>query len=76
MSAFAFHTTPQMIVRPGASGELADIAGARLGDRILFVTDKGIRNAGLEKQAIHRSRAPATPLPSSMPWRPIPALQP
>lgn len=52
MSAFAFHTTPQMIVRPGASGDLAAIAGTKLGDRILFVTDKGIRNAGLERSAL------------------------
>ncbi|MCP4317413.1 MAG: iron-containing alcohol dehydrogenase [Hyphomicrobiales bacterium] len=52
MSAFAFHTTPQMIVRPGSSGEVAEFAGAKLGANILFVTDKGIRNAGLEKSAV------------------------
>ncbi|MEX3011031.1 iron-containing alcohol dehydrogenase [Hoeflea sp. TYP-13] len=57
MSAFAFHTTPQMIVRPGASGEVADIAGAKLGPNILFVTDKGIRNAGLETSAIQSLEA-------------------
>ena len=51
MSAFAFHTTPQIIVRPGASGEVADIAGARLGSSVLFVTDPGIRKAGLDKAA-------------------------
>ncbi|WP_419907691.1 iron-containing alcohol dehydrogenase [Hoeflea sp.] len=52
MSAFAFHTTPQIIARPGAAGGIAEIAGGRLGQAVLFVTDKGIRNAGLDQSAI------------------------
>ena len=52
MSAFAFHTTAQIIVRPGASGGIAEIAGKKLGRSVLFVTDSGIRNAGLDQSAI------------------------
>ncbi|MDA4847960.1 iron-containing alcohol dehydrogenase [Hoeflea poritis] len=52
MSAFAFHTTPQIVVRPGAAGGIAEIAGGKLGQSVLFVTDKGIRNAGLDQSAI------------------------
>ncbi|MEM6461542.1 MAG: iron-containing alcohol dehydrogenase [Pseudomonadota bacterium] len=52
MSVFSFHTTPQIIVRPGASAEIATIAGDRLGNSVLFVTDRGIREAGLETRSL------------------------
>lgn len=44
--AFAFHTTPGVIFRPGAAANLAALA-ARLGPRVLFVTDPGLTTLGL-----------------------------
>ncbi len=52
MSEFTFHTTPKIVVRPGATAQTAEICGAILGKRVLFVTDKGIRSVGLERSAI------------------------
>lgn len=49
---FTFNTTPRFVVRAGAAETLAETAGACLGPRILFVTDKGIRQAGLELAAV------------------------
>lgn len=51
MPPFTFNTTPQIVARPGACAQMAEIAGRRLGERVLFVTDKGIRNVGLERAA-------------------------
>lgn len=53
MTGFTFNTTAQIICRPGAATDLADSIGSKAGDRILFVTDKGIRNLGLEQEAIN-----------------------
>jgi alcohol dehydrogenase class IV len=47
MHPFAFNTTKSLVFRPGASGELADIAGSLLGAHVLFVTDPGLRKLGL-----------------------------
>lgn len=52
MNQFVFHTTPQIVSRPGAASNLGDIVGNRLGDKILFVTDSGIRRVGLETSAL------------------------
>jgi alcohol dehydrogenase class IV len=57
MSDFTFNTTPQFVVRAGAAEALANLAGRRLGQRVLFVTDKGIRSAGLEQSAIRSLEA-------------------
>lgn len=51
-SDFTFNTTPRLVIRTGAAQTLAETAGACLGPRILFVTDKGIRDAGLEQSAV------------------------
>ncbi|XDB00437.1 iron-containing alcohol dehydrogenase (plasmid) [Sulfitobacter sp. LCG007] len=47
MQSFVFNTTKSIVFRPGASAELAQVAGKLLGDRILFVTDPGLRKLGL-----------------------------
>lgn len=52
MSGFTFNTTAQIICRPGAAAELATTISGKTGDKILFVTDKGIRNLGLEREAV------------------------
>lgn len=65
MSAFAFHTTPRMIVRPDSAGKVAGITMAKLGADILFVTDRGMRNGGLCQQAGSTSRRNRQPIPAS-----------
>lgn len=52
MNAFSFNTTPRLISEAGAADNLGVLAGCVLGDRVLFVTDPGIRQAGLEAGAI------------------------
>lgn len=47
MNPFIFNTTPQIVFRPGAAAEMGDIVKAKLGQRILFVTDPGLRKLGL-----------------------------
>ena len=47
MTPFAFNTTPSVIFEGGSSRRLAYIAGAKLGPRVLFVTDPGLRRLGL-----------------------------
>lgn len=44
---FIFNTTASMVFRVGASAELGPVAGSRLGKRVLFVTDPGLRALGL-----------------------------
>lgn len=57
ISDFTFNTTPHIIMRAGAAETLAESAGACLGARILFVTDRGIRGAGLEQPAVRSLEA-------------------
>tara|TARA_R100000935_G_scaffold45277_1_gene68381 strand:+ start:652 stop:1812 length:1161 start_codon:yes stop_codon:yes gene_type:complete len=52
MHPFAFNTTKSIVFRPGASGELADIAGLLLGANVLFITDPGLRELGLCDDAV------------------------
>lgn len=52
MHPFAFNTTKSIVFRPGASGELADIAGLLLGANVLFITDPGLRKLGLCDDAV------------------------
>ncbi len=51
MSGFSFNTTPALVSGPGSIARLAEIAGHRLGKRVLIVTDAGIRKAGLLARA-------------------------
>jgi alcohol dehydrogenase class IV len=52
MQAFKFNTTKSIIFRPGASAELGEIAGALLGERVLLITDPGLRALGLCNKSI------------------------
>ena len=52
MAGFIFNTTPQLVSRPGASGELGQVVGAAFGTHVMFVTDPGIRSVGLETRAL------------------------
>lgn len=52
MDPFIFSTTKVLVVRPGAAADLAGVAGALLGPRVLLVTDPGLRKLGLCDPAI------------------------
>src|SRR5690606_38014598 len=47
MTIFSFATTPSILSGPGAIGRLAEVAGTRLGARVLVVTDRGLVAAGI-----------------------------
>jgi len=47
ISPFAFNTTPSVVFEPGSSKRLGAIAGPRLGERVLLITDPGLRKLGL-----------------------------
>lgn len=44
---FSFHTTRSIIAGPGSTNQIADVLRPLLGDRVLLVTDKGLRRMGL-----------------------------
>ena len=44
---FTFNTTPSIVFENGAARRLGQLAGRRLGQRVLFVTDPGLRRLGL-----------------------------
>ncbi len=46
MQAFTLHTTPHIVFEPGGIRRLGEIAGGRLGDCVLLITDPGLRQAG------------------------------
>ncbi|AMY68602.1 iron-containing alcohol dehydrogenase [Frigidibacter mobilis] len=52
MDPFVFATTRSVVVRPGAAADLAAIAGALLGPRVVLITDPGLRRLGLCDPAI------------------------
>lgn len=52
MREFTFNTTPQLVFRPGGVRELGLLIGPKTGDRILFVTDPGLRRLGLCEPAL------------------------
>lgn len=52
MSPFAFNTTPSIRFGEGLAAEIGEIAGARLGGKVLLVTDQGIMKLGLADAAI------------------------
>jgi alcohol dehydrogenase class IV len=47
MRPFTFNTTPSVIFEAGAAAKLGAVLGKRLGGRVLFVTDPGLRSLGL-----------------------------
>ena len=51
MKPFTFQAPPNILFEPGDSKKLADIVAGYRVKRILLVTDKGVRNAGLTKAA-------------------------
>lgn len=59
MTGFAFQTTPAVRFGDGASAEIAETFGPRLGGRILFVTDKGLVALGLVEPALAGLRTSA-----------------
>jgi alcohol dehydrogenase class IV len=52
MNPFVFSTTAQIVFRSGASGEIGVLTRKKLGDRVLFVTDPGLRKLGLCEPAL------------------------
>ena len=52
MQPFTFNTTKSLVFRPGAAAEMAEVAGATVGPRILFVTDPGLTKLGLYDAAL------------------------
>jgi alcohol dehydrogenase class IV len=52
IAPFTFNTTPSVVFEPGSSKRLGRIAGRRLGGRVLFVSDPGLRRLGLCDAAI------------------------
>src|SRR3954449_461743 len=51
MKAFTFHAPPNILFEAGASKKLAELVAGYAAKRVLLVTDKGVRNAGLTKNA-------------------------
>lgn len=47
MNPFVFNTTAQIVFRPGAASAIGGLVKPKLGSRILFVTDPGLRKLGL-----------------------------
>ena len=52
MQAFTLHTTPHIVFEPGGIRRLGEIAGGRLGDCVLLITDPGLRQAGHAAAAV------------------------
>ncbi|MCO6391551.1 iron-containing alcohol dehydrogenase [Aliihoeflea aestuarii] len=52
LSPFTFNTTASLVFEQGAAARLGEIAARRLGARVLFVTDPGLRTLGLCDPAI------------------------
>ena len=52
MSPFVFNTSASIIFGPGEVRKIGTLAKARLGTKILFVTDKGVIKAGLAESAL------------------------
>src|SRR6201997_3018291 len=51
MKAFTFQAPPNILFEAGASSKLAETVAGYGAERVLLVTDKGVRNAGLTKGA-------------------------
>lgn len=57
MNPFVFNTTKSILFRSGAARELNIHAGALLGQKVLLITDPGLRKLGLADPAIAALRA-------------------
>lgn len=57
MTPFVFNTSASIIFGSGESVKIGDIARARLGQKILFVTDAGVMKVGLADAALDALRA-------------------
>src|SRR4051794_15730828 len=51
MTPFTFQTTPNVLFEPGAAQKIAGLVSGFGARRVLFVTDKGVRGAGLTHAA-------------------------
>ncbi|ACA15333.1 iron-containing alcohol dehydrogenase [Methylobacterium sp. 4-46] len=51
MTPFTFQTCPNILFEPGASAKLPDLVASFRAQRIMLVTDKGVRGAGLTRAA-------------------------
>ena len=51
MNPFTFQTCPNILFEPGASSKIAEIVSSFGAARVLLVTDKGVRGAGLTRAA-------------------------
>lgn len=52
MNPFTLHTTPHIVFEPGGIRRLGELAGEKLGPRILLITDPGLRKAGHADAAV------------------------
>lgn len=57
LSPFTFNTTASIVFEPGSAVRLGEIAGRRVGNRVLFVTDPGLLRIGLADAAIASLKA-------------------
>lgn len=57
MDPFIFSTTAQIIFRSGAAATIGEIVRPKLGNRVLFVTDPGLRKLGLCEPALAALKA-------------------
>src|SRR4051812_291234 len=51
MKPFTFQTTPNVLFEAGAAKKIAGLVAESGARRVLFVTDKGVRGAGLTRDA-------------------------
>jgi alcohol dehydrogenase class IV len=51
MNPFTFQTCPNILFEAGAAAKIAEIVGSYGAKRVMLVTDKGVRNAGLTRGA-------------------------
>ena len=51
MNPFTFQTCPNILFEPGSSSKIAEIVSTFEASRVLLVTDKGVRGAGLTEAA-------------------------
>lgn len=58
MTPFRFSTPAAIIFENGAAARIGELAGNRLGERVLFVTDPGLRKLGLCNAALDSLEEP------------------
>ena len=51
MKPFTFQTSPNILFEPGAAGKIAEIVAGFGASRVMLVTDRGVRAAGLTQTA-------------------------